>query len=301
MRGWFRFCTVLAGIALVLGLGGYAVFRLDGRSAAHSKSPATTGPRPTHVNGPGTVQTLQLPASDAAGGKRVVWVYRPDVPDSAGLPVLYLLHGLPGDAVSMATALNLQLVLNQAFTTGTLAPFVVAVPDGNSTGADDPEWADAKNGTVRLDSFVSGELIRAVEGLHRRDREHRAIAGFSMGGYGAMNLALRHADRYGQAVALAGYFHVDDPSGVFGGDPALEAANSPDRHVPAAARLRIMLAQGTDDQEEVVSGETQRFAELLRTAGQHPLVDLRPGDHTWDWVSSMLPTMFSFLEQGWPA
>src|SRR5439155_23608531 len=122
------------------------------------------------------------------------------VPDGTSLPVLYLLHGLPGDAASMASSLDLQLVLNQAFTTGTLEPFVVAVPDGNSTGAEDPEWADAKNGAVRLDSFVTGGLIRAVEGRHRRDRDHRAIAGFSMGGYGALNLARRHVDRYGQAI-----------------------------------------------------------------------------------------------------
>jgi len=33
----------------------------------------------------------------------------------------------------------------------------------------------------------------AVEGAHRRDACHRAIFGFSMGGYGAMNLAQRHA------------------------------------------------------------------------------------------------------------
>jgi S-formylglutathione hydrolase FrmB len=122
-----------------------------------------------------------------------------------------------------------------------------------------------------------------------------------MGGYGAMNLALRHPGSYGQVAALAGYFHLDDPSGVFGTDPAAVRANSPDQEVPAAARLRVMLADGASDGDPVAGGETQRYAGLLQAAGQHPLVSLTPGGHTPDWLVSIMPATFSFLEQGWAA
>ena len=38
-----------------------------------------------------------------------------------------------------------------------------------------------------------------------------------MAGYGAASIALRHTDLFGQFASLAGYFHLDDPSGVVGG------------------------------------------------------------------------------------
>jgi S-formylglutathione hydrolase FrmB len=249
---------------------------------------------------PGTVQTLHLPSADAPGGMRSVWVYRPGVPDSADLPVVYFLHGLPGSYTDLAET-GLGADLDAAFTSGRLAPFVVVSPDGNSTGASDPEWADSVDGRVGLESFVTGELITAVEGSYRRDPEHRAIVGFSMGGFGAMNLALRHPDIYGQVVSIAGYFRIDDPSHVFGSDPATLAANSPDQQIDVAALLRIMLTDGANDTEPVVEGETQRFAGLLRAAGQHPAVLITPGIHNWTYVASALPAVEQFLEAGWAA
>jgi S-formylglutathione hydrolase FrmB len=296
VRGWVRILAVLLGPLLAVAAGLIITWRLEDSSAAHE---AARTPTSTAV-APGTVSTLSLPAADATGGRRPVWVYRPGVPDSARLPVLYLLHGLPGND-GIADDIGLRGTLDAAFTSGRLRPFVVVAPDGNSTGAGDPEWADSADGSVRVESFVTGELIRAVEGDHRRDRAHRAIAGFSMGGYGAMNLALRHPDSYGQVAALAGYFHTDDPSGVFGGVPAVVSANSPDRQVATAARLRVMLADGATDGDPVAGGETQRYAALLRAAGQHPLVSVTPGGHTPQWLVSILPTAFRFLEQGWSA
>src|SRR5581483_10208886 len=61
-------------------------------TSAPALTPTATVPVP-RASGPGTVQILQLPSGDADGKTREVWVYRPAVPDSAGLPVVYLLHG----------------------------------------------------------------------------------------------------------------------------------------------------------------------------------------------------------------
>lgn len=302
MRRWWRFVPVLLGPALVVAFGAAVITHLESRAAAHeTAATATAGasPAPRPV-GPGTVSILSLPAPDAPGGRRQAWVYRPGVPDSASLPVLYFLHGLPG-SYEIADDIALRQTLDADFTGGVLKPFVVVAPDGNSTGADDPEWADSTNGTVRVESFVTGELITAVEGRNRRDRAHRAIAGFSMGGYGAMNLALRHPASYGQVAALAGYFHVDDPSEVFGGDAAVIRANSPDQQLAAAARLRVMLADGAGDADPVAGGETQRYAALLHAAGQYPLAVVTPGAHTPQWLVSIMPAAFAFLEQGWAA
>lgn len=260
----------------------------------------TASPTPAYRHvGAGTVSMLHVPAADASGGYRSVWVYRPGVPDSAQLPVLYFLHGLPGDATDI-TKSNITATLDREFTRGHVPPFVVAAPDGNSTGAADPEWANSSDGTVQVESFVTGPLIAAVEGTARRDRDHRAIAGFSMGGYGAMNLALRHPGLYGQVVSIAGYFKLDDESSIFATSHARKA-NSPDHNVERASMLRIMLVEGVNDVEPVVTGEAQRFATLLRQAGQHPVLERPPGGHDWATLTAEWPRVIQFLESGWAA
>jgi S-formylglutathione hydrolase FrmB len=251
--------------------------------------------RPTRS---GSTQTVSIAAADAPGGHRQVWIYRPAVPDSASLPVLYFLHGLPGQVSDLAGT-GIAAQLDFAFSVGAVRPFVLAAPDGASTGASDPEWADSVDGRVRLETFITGDLIDAVEGGQRRDRGHRAIAGFSMGGYGAANIALRHTDLFGQFASLAGYFHVDDPSGVFGQSPAVQAANSPDRHLARARMEHILLVGGMQDGLALTGSEDERFAGLLRAAGM-PVTHYTPaGTHSWEFVSSSLPFVELFLDRGW--
>ncbi len=285
--------TALASLAGLLGPIRATV------SEPHLAPPVAAAPTIVLPTRPGRVETLVAASPDAPGGHRMIWVYRPAVPDTSTLPVLYFLHGLPGGALDLAQV-HLARTLDQAFTSGQLSPFVVAAPDGNSLGASDPEWADSVKGHVKLESFVTGPLITAVEGPHLRDARHRAIAGFSMGGYGAVNLALKHPDLYGQVASFAGYFHIDDPSHVFGQRPAVEAANSPDRHAADFGAVRVFLADGAQDTEPLLRGETARFAQLLSSAGHPALVSLpQGGGHSWDFVRAELPALEDFLEQGW--
>jgi S-formylglutathione hydrolase FrmB len=241
------------------------------------------------------VSVVQL--KTPTGGVRSVWIYRPAVPDSASLPVLYFLHGVPGNP-SDAFRAGLAESLERYFAAGH-APFVLAVPDGNGTSHTDTEWANAADGSDQVETFVTKTVVRAVEGNHPRDAAHRAIAGFSMGGYGAMNLALRHRDLFGQVVSIAGYFHADDPSGMFGGGQALAAANSPDRHVRSARGLRILLLDADHDTQPVVRGESQRFYRLLRRAGIRATLAITPGRHNWAYASSQFERMESFVDTGW--
>lgn len=260
---------------------------------APSPSRAT---RPTN----GRVEVLRLRAPDEPGGVRSVWVYRPGVPDSPALPVVYFLHGLPGSYLDLAS-IGVRHMLDSAFESGRLAPFVLAAPDGNSRRAWDPEWADATGRGLRLETFVTGRLIAAVEGPYRRNRQHRAIIGFSMGGYGAMNIALRHPGLYSAVASIAGYYDTDDEANIFGGRPALLAANRPDRHVAQGRSLRVMLADGSSDTVPVVAGETRRFARLLRAAGATPVVDIEPGGHNGAYLAAELPRVFAFLDQTFAA
>jgi S-formylglutathione hydrolase FrmB len=270
-------------------------------AAHHSRPPVQ--PRVAAVHRPplrptaGTVSVIAVPAPDAPGGARKVWIYRPGVPDSRSLPVVYFLHGLPGSYLDIAS-IGGKSMLDDLITTGTVKPFVLAAPDGASTRAADPEWADSADGKQLIESFIVNDLTRVVEGSERRDRAHRAIVGFSMGGYGAMNIGLQHPDLYGAVAAISGYFDTDDESGVFGGNPGVIASNRPDRHVTAARGMRVMLTEGASDLTAVTQGEVTRFSRLLRAVGVSPLVDIQPGGHDMAYLRRELPRVLSFLVDG---
>lgn len=281
---------------LVLALGAAYVFvnlgehhgsAATGRAAAaDTPSPARPGLSQIHVTDPADHRTYG------------VYVWRPNVPETRTLPVLYFLHGVPSDPKSLIEGEGLaQQAASYVAHGGT--PFVLAVPDGNGSHHDDTEWANAADGSDRIEDRLLDEVIPAVEGPHARDARHRAIAGFSMGGYGSMNLALRHPDVFGAVASISGYFHVDDPSHMFGDRADLIAANRPDRNLAAARRLRIFLSAAEDDDNPVIKGEPQRFKKLLDDAGVPADLVVRPGSHDWDYVRSVLPEAFGFLAQGW--
>ena len=238
-----------------------------------------------HVPVPGTNTT------------RPVLVYRPAVPDSADLPVLYLLHGSPGSANDPFDA-GLPKVIDRLVAAG-YPPFVLVAPDGNGTKHPDTEWANAVDGSDQFETFVTRNVIDAVEGPNRRDRSRRAIAGFSMGAYGAVNLAMRHPELYSQVVPIAGYFHVDDPSGVFGQQLAAIEANTPELHLANARRQRILVVDGDQGNNRVVKGESQLFVQQLIAAHVPVSFERISGGHSWAFVASAFPDVARFLDADW--
>lgn len=255
-------------------------------------SPASAPVPPSY----GTVSVLRLPSVDDEG-QRDVWVYRPAGRTARTAPVLYFLHGLPGGPSDVFDA-GLREVMDALPARGGL-PFIVAAPDGNGRTHVDTEWADSTDGADRLETFVTTTLRAAVEGDHPRDRAHRAIAGFSMGGYGAANLAARHPDLYSQVVSIDGYFHVDDPSGVFGRQAEVERANSPDQQARSMRRIRTLLVHGRSDPDPLTAPESERFARLLAGAGAPYRVRNAPGGHSLAFLATQLSAMARFLDERW--
>lgn len=241
--------------------------------------------------------TLDDPTAD--DGHRQLWIHHPAGPDAVGIPVLYLLHGLPGNPRSLIGDLAPKLD-REMCRTG--LPFVVAVPDGQA-GDLDTEWGDDAAGRFDLESFVTGPVIDATEGGARRAADLRAIGGVSMGGYGATVLALRHPDLYAQVASFGGYYHPDDRDGVFAADAA---AHAPDQIVSAANdKQRFFLAEGereyTPLQDGSIRGEADRFAAILTQRSVTVSVVHPPGGHddsTWD---PAIPPCVDFLGAGWRA
>ena len=107
-------------------------------------------------------------------------------------PALYLLHGKRDDASSWLRNSMLEFHLRGR-------PLAVIMPNGYNGF-----WADAKTGQNYL-AYVTEELPALCEGwfpLSPR-REDRFVAGFSMGGFGALQAALNHPGRFAKAGAIS--------------------------------------------------------------------------------------------------
>ena len=130
-------------------------------------------------------------------------VYVPDGdPPAGGWPVLYLLHGLDGAATDWQTIGGIGKTLDRLIAQHRIRPLVVVMPPGGNSWYVDS--ADIK-GPGNYATAISRDLPDAVEAAFRvgRDRDHRAIGGLSMGGFGALRFALAEPERYTAAAALS--------------------------------------------------------------------------------------------------
>jgi len=226
-----------------------------------------------------------------------VWVWRPPGPDSASVPVLYMLHGYPGGAAD-AFGAGLMAILNRRLEEG-YPPFVVACPDGNGEHHSDTEWANSYNGDDDVMSRVVDSDIAAVEGGRRRTAANRVIAGFSMGGYGAINIAMQNPGMFGQVISIDGYFVLNDLSDMFGGRPAVMARNDPSAHPAGARGMHVILEEDIDDPLTLVRGQAAWIGGLLKAAGVPTVVRLMPGDHSWAFALRALQDALTYVGEYW--
>lgn len=246
--------------------------------------------------GPGAgVQRLTVPAPS-----------RPDAsvllvtPTGGGedLPVVYLLHGCP-DAPEAPLAAGLARAVAGA---ATWSPFVLVVPDGTGWRRGDHEWADAADGGDLLESWLVDAVVPAVEAGAPRPPARRTLAGFSMGGYGALNVGLRRPGVFASLVSFSGYSSADDPEGAFGGDPLLLQANSPlarleDPALRPAPGLRVALVEQRRE-PRLVRGRAAVVAASLRGTGADVLEVHGPGRHSWRSVATCWPEVLTWLSVG---
>ena len=113
-------------------------------------------------------------------------------------PVLYLLHGLTGDYKDWSTRTNLAEYSKTV-------PVIIVMPDaGNSW------YTNAADGTSKFEDYIATELPADVVQKYRtiNSRHGRAIAGLSMGGYGALKLALKRPAQFSVVGSFSGAFEV---------------------------------------------------------------------------------------------
>jgi len=102
--------------------------------------------------------------------------------------ILYFLHGL-GDNEQFFVHSGAWNLAEDTRERGELKDFLIATPDGYASF-----YINSRDGKQRYEDFLLEEFFPFIENRYRvaAGRGHRAIAGISMGGYGALHLAFRH-------------------------------------------------------------------------------------------------------------
>ena len=151
----------------------------------------------------GELAYRQFPSA-ALNGRIPAIVYTPSTPPpDTGWPVVYLLHGHDGNEHSWSDLGHIRATLDDLIQSERIAPVLVVMPGGGNG------WyvnSEDVGGPGDFASAILDDLRTAIEASYpvRGDRGGRAIAGLSMGGYGALRLALSRPQQYVAAASLSG-------------------------------------------------------------------------------------------------
>ena len=221
--------------------------------------------------------------SPVLGRQTTSWVLIPDT-GTGPFPTTYLLHGLSDDHTIWLRRTRLE-----AYAAG--KPLIVVMPDGGRgfyTNHFDggPQWA------THIGVELPGMIERTFPAIPRRDG--RSIGGLSMGGYGALRVALGYPDRFASAVSHSGALlgpgrnKVVAPSqewkSIVGPAGWTDSENDLARLAVQAGTggmlPRIRFDCGTDD--FLIDDNREFHSQLTRAGIPHQYAE-NPGGHTWEY------------------
>ncbi len=269
--------------------------------------PPPSAPQSIVVSGPGgakqvpvvlpTVQSITVRSAALGGYPDQVYVVLP--PGYAShpaqrYPVLYLLHGFPGEPEQFLNVGQVATTEATLIAAGRMKPMILVMPTGSRSLLADEEWANGVSRDNAWETFVARDLVTAIDTRYRTvpGGNGRGIAGLSEGGYGALNIGLHHPSEFGLLESWSGYMTADDIPVIFGRSPGTLAYNSPATWIRAVApevRARhtyIWFYCGASDPLAV---QNRSFAAELRALGvAHRFFEV-PGSHSWRLWRGQMP------------
>jgi len=241
--------------------------------------------------------TLQTDALAAPTHLRVMLPDQYEAEPGKRYPVLYLLQGAVDDYTAWIREGNAE-----ALTAG--YPMIIVMPDAGDDGFYCDWFNNAGYGTPAWETYHMRQLIPFIDAHYRTvaERRGRAIAGVSMGGFGAVSYAARHPELFAAVISFSGL--VDDTAlssksyinnAVFGPWSAEEARWRGHNPVDLALNLRGMDVTlymrdglpgrnyfGVDPAEIAAHIQNEHLHQKLDELDiPHHWNDLGPGGHDW--------------------
>jgi len=223
-------------------------------------------------------------------------VITPDNYQSASpMPVVYLLHGYGDNYAAWPTkAKGFERAAD-------LYQLIIVCADGNNSWY----WDSPVDEKYRYETYVSNELIKWVDEKYKtiKNRTGRAITGLSMGGHGALYLALRHQDVFGAAGSMSGGVDIRPfPNNWDMAARLGKYAEHPDAwekytvanllYLLTPRSLALIIDCGTEDFFYKVNEKLHH--ELLYRNIPHDFI-VRPGAHNWPYWNNAIGYQMLFM------
>lgn len=245
----------------------------------------------------GEVLTLNYQSGSLDREREAVVYLPPGYEDSAErYPVLYLLHGAGGDERTWVDRQQANVILDNLIADGRLKPLIVVMPYGYTTRLEEGQRrrgaADYKTDMEEFVVDFFDDLIPNVESRYRvlADREHRAIAGLSMGGGQSLAIGLSRPDMFSAVAAFSSAMQIANNPDWGGID--MEAALANAEAINGALGL-LWVGCGTEDS---LFNVNKAFSEQLTTHGVEHTFRVTLGGHTsevWSrYLHEVAPQLF---------
>lgn len=186
-------------------------------------------------------------------------------------PVLYLLHGIGGDEKEWLNGGSPQNILDNLYAEGKVTPMIIVMPNGRAMKEDraigNIMSPDKVAAFATFEKDLLNDLIPFIERTYPvlKDKDHRAIAGLSMGGGQSLNFGLGHLDKFAWV-------------GGFSSAPNTKAPEllMPD---PEAAKKQLKLLWLSCGASDGLLSFSKRTHEYLEAKGVPHIYYIEPGVH----------------------
>lgn len=247
--------------------------------------------------GAATVDTLAVHSASMNRDIAVVAILPDGVTSERPCPVVYLLHGYGGNEKAwLGTKPTLPEIADRE-------GIAFVCPNGENSW-----YLDSKvRPNTLFETFVTAELLPAIESRYPviSDRSGRAITGYSMGGFGAISLSMKHKDLFGAAGSTSGgldirpfpqNWEIPQLLGPITENPEAWEAATPINLIPQIENgdLAIIIDCGYDDFFFGVNNDFH--AELLKRGIMHDFY-VRPGGHTHPYWNNALDYQIVFFRK----
>lgn len=218
----------------------------------------------------GTIAPVTYDSTTVGTNRQIVVYTPPGYSADKKYPVLYLLHGIGDMETTWWKEGRAEIILDNLHAEGKIVPMIVVMPNGRASKTMTPRtpWGEQGPAFELFEQELFKDVIPLVESRYsvQTDREHRALAGLSMGGGQTLNIGLRHLE----AFAWIGAF-----SSAPNTKPAAELVKQPEA---PSRQLRLLFISCGD--QDGLFGISQGFHTWLKEKQVPHIWHVEAGGHT---------------------
>jgi enterochelin esterase-like enzyme len=245
--------------------------------------------------------------SNALQQKRKYLVYEPpgyaaDAARGKRYPVLYLLHGSPGQPQQFIQIAGIGVAMDTLVDANRVKPFLLVMPSGEDGHfRNKHEWSNTPY--ANYESLVL-ETVHQVDRhfATKPSRRFRAVGGNSEGGYGAVNIALRHLGVFSIIESWSGYLWQYRNGPFKTASEALISVNDPSTYIyslgPQLRRYptHAFLYKATREPAPVKL-RAQGVADAMQAMGVRVTFRIFKGGHDWRVWREQTPRMLAYANR----